>query len=620
MHWTQGIHHDGSELYVSNPLPKLGERVTIRLRVPADAPVTAVYIRTLPDGEEHYTAMRPTGQNGISAWWETEIQATMPVNPYRFKIKTNAESYWVSARGVSQSEDVVNYEFKLLADYAAPRWVEDSVLYQIFVDRFCNGDTASDVKPGEWTNNGKPTRLMSWDALPLHWEEGAGVDFFGGDLQGVIQKLDYIEALGVNTIYLTPIFTAHSNHRYDTIDFFNVDPHVGGNEALAELRRALDRRKMYMLLDIVVNHLGSDHPWFIEAQADKNAATAEFFTFYNHPHDYESWLGHRTLVKLNYRSSALRDIFYRSPDSILRRWLQPPYRIDGWRMDVYHMMGRQRETRLEGEIGREMRQILKRDNPQLFLLAEHSYDATPHLQGDEIDSTMNYLGFMHPLRRWLTTTPASNFGDVIAESDNAQMPAEAMAAQWDNFRTPLPWSIARLQYTLAGSHDVTRLLTNLGGDKALMKLATALTITYPGVPGIYYGDEIGLEGGNDPDNRRPMIWDEARWDRDLLEFHRKLIHLRRTAPALIRGGYQCLIAEGGLIAYQRQSREQQLVVVGYRGPGDLLEAAIPVWHGDIPDGTVFTDLLLGGSFTVTGGALPLRGLTPGTALILERQH
>jgi alpha-glucosidase len=543
----------------------------------------------------------------------------MPINPYRFKVKTDAESYWVNARGVSQSEDVVNYDFKLLADYAAPRWVESGVMYQIFVDRFWNGDTVSDVQPGEWQRHGVPTRLLPWDAMPLDWSEGAGADFFGGDLQGIAQKLDYIEALGANILYLTPIFTASSNHRYDTTDFYNVDPHVGGNEALAELRRALDRRGMRLILDIVVNHLGDEHPWFTQAQADQGAPTADFFTFYNHPRDYESWLGHRSLVKLNYRSQALRDTFYRHPDSILRRWLQPPYRIDGWRMDVYHMMGRQRETRLEAEIGREIRQILKRDNPEVLLLAEHSYDATPHLQGDELDSTMNYMGFMHPLRRWLTTRPASNFGDVTAETDNAQMTAEAMADQWDNFRVPLPWSIARLQYALAGSHDVTRILSNLSGDKALMRLAAALTMTYPGVPGVYYGDEIGMEGENDPDNRRPMIWDEARWDRDLLDYHRRLIHLRRTAPALVKGGYQRLFAEGGLMVFQRQSPEQQLIVVGYRGPGDLLEAAIPVWHAGAADGVVFTDLLGGGSYTVSAGALPLRGLTPGAALILERQ-
>ena len=262
-----------------------------------------------------------------------------------------------------------------------------------------------------------------------------------------------------------------------------------------------------------------------------------------------------------------------------------------------------------------MRRAVKADNPQAYLFGEHFYDGTPHLQGDELDATMNYSGFTMPLWAWL----AGRDHNIPPRpwTDTTLLPGEALAEQWSRFRAAVPWAIARQQFNLLDSHDTPRILTLLNGDKALVKLAATILMTYPGVPSVYYADEIGMEGGNDPDCRRCMRWDEATWDTDLRAHFQQVIRLRRTAPALRRGGYQQVYADGGLIVYLRQAPEQRLLVVGYRGPDTLAGVEIPVWHAGLADGTTLTDLLGSGNQTVRHGMLRLDGLERGTTLLLE---
>ncbi len=615
LHWTAGLHHDGSALFVSNPLPAFGETVTIRLRAPVDAPINAVFIRTAPDGEPHYEPMRVVNRDPVSTWWEGRLAVTMPRMNYRFRVMSKEGAYWLNAMGVSRSDSLDGFDFKLLADFAAPSWLEDTVFYQIFPDRFHNGDPSNDVPPGAWRSGRYATQRREWGTLPLPYREGGTLDFYGGDLAGITQKLDYLVDLGVNALYLNPIFTAYTNHRYDIADYDHVDPYLGGDEALTALRRALDRRGMRLILDVTPNHLGAQHPWFLAAQADPSAPTAEYFTFHRHPDVYESWLGHRSLVKLNYRSERLRDAMYRAENSVLRRWLREPYRIDGWRLDVANMMARQGAIQLAHQVGRQMRRAVKGDNRETHLFGENFYDGTPHLQGDELDAIMNYMGFTTPLWRWLAGRdyhlPPKPW------TDTTLLTGEALAEQWTRFRAAVPWVVARQQFNLLGSHDTPRMLTIMNGDKALVKLGVVMLMTYPGAPCVYYGDEIGMEGGNDPDCRRCMRWDEATWDTDLRAHFQKLIGLRRTAPALRRGGFQQVCAEGGLLVYQRQSQEQRLLVVGYRGPEALQNAVIPVWHAGMADGTTLNDLLGGSTFTVQNGSIRLEGLERGAALVLE---
>jgi alpha-glucosidase len=621
LHWTAGLHHDGSTLYVSNPLPTLNETVTIKLRVPLHAPVRSIFLRTVPDGENHMERMVEVERDNLCVYYACKMPIRNPRNPYRFKVLSDEGAYYLTALGVSRAEGPDYFDFKLLANYAAPNWLSNTVFYQIFPDRFHNGDPSNDVPEGAWEFDGIGTQRRPWGAPILHWKEGRTLDFYGGDLNGITQKIDYLRDLGVTAIYLTPIFKAYSNHRYDIYDFDNVDPHLGGNEALAELRKGLDRANMRLMLDVTLNHCGWKHPWFTAAQKDANAPTAEFFTFHKHPNNYESWLGVNSLVKLNYRSQKLRDAIYRSYDSVLRRWLREPYRIDSWRLDVANMQGKQGAIQLGHKMGRELRRAVKGDNPQCYLIGEHFYDGSPHLQGDELDATMNYQGFTIPLWRWLSGYDQGTMMDenMRQHADRTLFPSEAMAEQWARFRASVPWVIARHQFNLLGSHDTARILTQTENDRELAKLGVVLLMTYPGVPCVYYGDEIGMVGENDPYNRACMIWDESQWDEEMRAHYQKLIALHKSSHALREGGYQQLFAEQGLIVYQRQSSEQRLIVVGYRGPDTLESITVPVWHGALADGTTLSDLLSGESFKVENGALQLHNLARGTAMVLEER-
>lgn len=618
LHWTKGLHHDGSSMYVSNPLPALDETVTVKIRVPKDIKIRAIFLRTAPDGEGHMEAMHWEGEDALSAWWGGQLHVTMPIMPYRFKIMSAEGAYWLNALGVSRADSPDFYDFKLLANFTAPNWLDDAVFYQIFPDRFYNGDPSNDVPNGAWQRDGFQTQQREWGLPPLSWHESGSLDFYGGDLQGVIQKLDYLADLGVNALFLNPIFKAYSNHRYDIADYHEVDPALGGNTALAELRTALDAHNMRLILDVTPNHCGARNIWFTAAQNDPNSPFAEYFTFNHHPNEYETWLGHKSLVKLNYRSEALRDAMYQADDSVMRRWLHEPYRVDGWRLDVANMTARQGMVQLAHKVWRGMRRAVKADNPQAYLFGENFYDGTLHLQGNELDAIMNYQGFTIPLWQWL---PGQDLDERIAQlmpwMDRAPMPAEALAEQWTSFRAAIPWAIVSQQFNQLGSHDTPRILTILNNDKSLLRLGAALLMTFPGVPCVYYGDEIGMEGAQDPDNRRCMRWDDATWDKDLRAYYQQLIALRKQSPALRHGGFQMIHASGGLLSYMRQSPEQRLLVIAYRGPSALPEITIPVWHAGIADGTGLTDKLTGQVYTVEQGMVQLGVLESGTGLILE---
>ncbi|MDW8298638.1 MAG: alpha-amylase family glycosyl hydrolase [Anaerolineae bacterium] len=614
--WRIGVHHDGSALYVSNPLPTYGERVRITLRLPLESPVTGVALRSAPDGEQAFALMQESHRDSVCRYFVADLKITMPVNGYRFRLLTDEGIWHYNQLGVQRSEPLDHFDFKLLADFAAPTWLRDAVFYQIFPDRFYNGDPSNDVPPGAWTVGSFTVQRRKWGEPVMTWKEGGNLDFYGGDLVGIVQKLDYLTALGVNALYLNPIFAARTNHRYDVTDFYNIDPYLGGNKALADLRAALDALNMRLILDVTLNHCGWFNPWFTQAQANPNAPTAEFFTFHEHPERYEMWLGVPSLPKLNYRSQRLRDLMYRAPDSVLRRWLQPPYRIDGWRLDVANMQGRQGAQQLGHEIGREIRAAVKSEGRDRYLMGENFFDGTPHLQGDELDAVMNYQGFTLPLWRWLGGYDHGTGYYPLTSS--VPISAQTLAEQWTTFRAAVPFVIARQQYNLLSSHDTRRFLNIVHGDKALAKLGAVLLFTYLGVPSVYYGDEIGLAGENDPDNRRCMIWEESSWDSDLLAHYKRLIALRRNASALCDGGFQHLYADSDLLAYQRQSEAQRLIVIGCRAHHEAV--TVPIWHSGVPDGALLKDLLSGATYRVDNGILSLGSLRKGDALILEEQR
>ncbi len=597
--WSHSIHHDGSPRYVQRAGLAVGDGARLWLRADVDAPVEAVFLRACPDGEEAIVAMEPAGVEGVSRWWHASLRLTMRRTGYRFLLRTREGNRWYNAAGVWLHNPTDANDFVLLASYEAPDWVRDSVFYQIFPDRFADGDPTNNVRDGEYLCYGRPVMARPWGAPP---RKGHGAsEFYGGDLQGIVERLDYLQDLGVTALYLNPIFTAPSSHKYDVADYTQVDPHFGGNAALAGLRAALSARAMRLVLDIVPNHCGSTHPWFQAALADPQAPEAEFFTFHRHPDEYESWLGVRSLPKLNYRSERLRELMYAGPDALMRRWMRPPYRIDGWRIDVANMLGRQGPWNLGHKLGRGIRRAIKSENPAAYLLGEHFFDGTPHLQGDELDATMNYQGFTFPVWNWL-----GGRGAPQPWSDPHPLPTAALAAQLTAFRAAIPWQIAIQQFNLLGSHDTARVRTVLEHDPRRLRVAAALLFTYPGTPCIYYGDEVGLAGDGDPECRRTMPWDEREWDHDLRACYQRLARLRRASPALREGGFQFLYATGHTLAYLREAPDERLIIVARRGDDGL--AHLPVRHAGLPDGTRLRELLSGVETSVQGGWLPLAGL------------
>jgi len=601
------IHHDGSARYVSNSYPALGETIQLRLRTAPNAAVQRVLLRTVPDGEQHFAELAPQPQTAACRWWSISLPITMPIVNYRFVLMTADGLLHFNGTGLHRYSLTDQHDFRIVANYHAPQWVQGSVFYQIFPDRFADGDPTNNVRDGEWQYYGKSTQARQWDEPPSN--TNASGEFYGGDLQGIAERLPYLTQLGINALYLNPIFTAPSVHRYDVASYDEVDPHLGGNTALAELRQALDSHDMRLMLDIVPNHCGVQHPWFQAAQADPHSN--DFFFWEQHPDRYVSWLGVRSLPKLNYQSHTLRDLMYAAPNSIMRRWLQRPYRIDGWRVDVANMLGQHGATQLNSEVARGIRAAVKTENADAYLLSEHFFDATPLLQGDQYDGNMNYRGFTVPLWDWLAGQRLRHGGFGEEVEAGALLPTDALVAAWNDFRASIPWAIALQQFNLVDSHDTARIGSILSGNERLQRLAVVLQMTYPGVPCVLYGDEIGLLGDDSLSTRRTMPWDEAQWNHDLLAFYRQLIALRRTSEALTVGGFQVLHADTDTVAFLRDTDQEQIIVVGYRGTAERPAQALPVAHGVIADGTQFVDVLSGAEVSVADGCLPLPPMQQG---------
>lgn len=606
LHWVHGVHHDGSPCYViTNGTIALGSTVKLRVRTGLDAPIHSIFVRTSPDGEQHMAPLHLIAKGSVTSWWEGNIHISMEKNNYRFLLLTDEGNWWLTAAGMMRYMPTDALDFRILADYDAPTWVRDSVFYQIFPERFADGDPSNNVRDCEYECFGKPVVARPWGEIPHSLSESGAVEFFGGDLWGIIKHVDYLQELGINALYLTPIFTSPSNHKYDTVDYKHVDVHFGGDEALIALRNELDERNMRLMLDLVPNHCSAEHPWFLSAQANPDAPTAEFFTFYERPYEYEAWHGIRSLPKFNYRSLRLREEMYAGEDSIARYWLKPPFRIDGWRVDVANMLARQGESQLGHEVGRGLRKAIKSLAPQSYLIGENIFDGTPQLQGDEYDATMNYRGFCIPLQHWLVGLDLSLAWRPEMQAPD-RLPTTALVDQWRAFIAAIPWQIAEQQFNLLDSHDTRRIQTVVGEDETLVRIAVGLLFTFPGTPSVYYGDEIGMVGGNDPDCRRCMIWDEREWNIELRAFYQQCIHLRRSSPALRRGGFQILYAEGETVAFMREAPEERLIVIARRAADGL--DALPVRHAGLPDGLVLQEVISGAEAVVEQGMLFLSNL------------
>ncbi len=550
-----------------------GKAVTVALQT--SQPVTAAWVRSEPDNEEFLSPLLPKGRKG--RWFiyqgELRLNPADTVTRYAFKVLPEASAHqpgqvWLSELGQTPYFPERAGHFRFNPGYKPVPWLWSQVFYQIFPERFYDGGPGNNVVSGEYLYEGKPVVAKAWDALPER-KQGPR-EFYGGDLEGIRQKLPYLQDLGVTALYLNPVFTSPSSHKYDTVDYFHVDPHFGGNEALETLCAALRERDFRLILDAVVNHTSERHPWFDRyGEYDKAGAygggeTKDFYTFASaDPDSYSGWIGVKTLPVLDFSHPEVRRRVYEADDAVLRYWLRPPYSIDGWRFDVVHMLGDGTGAKNNAAYVRGFRRAIKEENPEALVLGEHFFEATAWLQGDQEDSAMNYYGFTLPVRAFLAGTDHRGHSLQIDARDFEYLLTRA--------RAQLPFEIQLSQFNLLGSHDVARLLTLLDGDTARLKLAVTLLLTYIGVPCVYYGDEVGLLGGDDPDCRRTFPWDAARWNQDMLAHYRALIAFRKKRRVLQEGLFIPLYAEGDVVAFARVLESEMVFVIVNRGEAVGLE-------------------------------------------------
>lgn len=613
--WLDSIYHAATEKYLSNPNPGFGESIDLLLRIAELAPVKEVYVRICPDGEQQFVKMENAGSQPGIQWWRASLKIEQPILHYRFVLVSTDGVWFYNANGVSMHDPLDRFDFRLLTEYQPISWLADAVFYQIFPDRFANGDHSINPHPGEFEFHGFRSITLPWGLKPPQGSFNSLV-FYSGDLPGIAQKLGYLQELGANAIYLNPVFTANTNHKYDVVDYEHVDPHLGGDEALAILRKALSERNMHYILDIVPNHCGFWHPWFQTARADPISPEASFFTFSDHPDEYASWLGVWLLPKLNYRSEELRQRIYLAEDSVFRRWLNAPFSADGWRVDVANMLARQGRSQMGNEIAAGIRDTVKITRPDAYLIGENFFDASEQLQGNQWDGVMNYSGFLKPLLHWLRMYKQGGWRMAEEIKGSKDWETSALITQWRERLAAIPWVIALQQYNLLGSHDVPRIIDELGGNQVLHRLAAVIQFSYPGVPGIYYGDEIGMKNIPGLDQRGCMEWDSSKWDHDLLRFYQRLISLRRGSEALRSGGFQILHFDDDLIVYQREGASERFLTIANRNQYPI-NRPIPVWQGGIVDGTRFVEQFSGQELKSTNGKLELIGYPQGATLWKE---
>lgn len=529
-------------------------------------------------------------------------------------------------------------------------------MYQIMVDRFRNGDPTNTVEDGEYFYIGdRAVQVKDWNKYPEGYM--AIREFYGGDLQGVIDKMDYLQELGVEVLYFNPIFVSPSNHKYDIQDYDYVDPHYGkivkdggtvlpegctdnrqaskyirrvtskenleaSNQLLIQLIEEAHSRGMKVILDGVFNHCGSFNKWLDRERIYENQAGYEkgayvsasspyrsFFKFNNmhqwpyNPY-YDGWWGHDTLPKLNYEKS---EELYQYIMDIGKKWVSPPFNADGWRLDVAADLGFSSEY--NHKFWKEFRKVVKEANPDALILAEHYGDASSWLRGDEWDTVMNYDAFMEPLTWFFTGMEkhSDEYREDLLGNHDAFI--GAMSHHMSKFLAP---SLLTSMNELS-NHDHSRFLTRTnhkvgrvdrlgheaaaeGIDKAVMREAIVMQMTWPGAPTLYYGDEAGAVGFTDPDNRRTYPWGQE--DVELIEFYRKMIQIHKAYPALIHGSLKFLECQWNSISYARFTPYEQVVVVFNNGNSPL-EVSLSVWEVGVQYGSKMQRILLSSREGVT---------------------
>lgn len=608
----RALFSDGTADYRQPAEPGRNEKVTIKFRTAKDN----VDVVWLCHGGEKLEMTRCETE-GEFDYYAVTVQLKEEAYYYYFEVGTGMLDCYFDRYGVTR--DIrPQYHFCIMPGFATPGWAKGAVMYQILVDRFYNGDKSNDVLTDEYFYiRGTSTQVDTWEKHP---ESFSVAEFYGGDLEGVRQKLDYLENLGIEVIYFNPLFVSPSNHKYDIQDYDYIDPHYGkivvdegellspdgrdnrkasryisrvtdkrnleaSNELFANLVSEAHARGIRVILDGVFNHCGSFNKWLDReeiysgkegyeagAYVEESSPYHDFFAFHNAhawPKNttYDGWWGHDTLPKLNYEGS---EKLYQYILDVAKKWVSPPYNADGWRLDVAADLGHTPE--MNHRFWKDFRRAVKEANPEAIILAEHYGDPRDWLRGDQWDTVMNYDAFMEPVTWFLTGMEKHSDGWKPENQGNLDNFRGAMEHYMASFMTP---SLQCAMNELS-NHDHSRFLTRTnhkvgraeqlgakaaseGVDPAVLREAVVIQMTWPGAPTIYYGDEAGVCGFTDPDNRRTYPWGKE--DKELLQFHREMIRIHKENQVFRTGSVKFLNGEDNLLCYGRFSRRQSFVII-----------------------------------------------------------
>lgn len=637
----RALFSDMTADYISPAEPKPYGEVTITFRSGRDN-IDRVYFVLK---QEKYLMMKDSCDEQFD-YYSIRIQLENEPLIYHFEVCVGKLVCYYDMRGV-EKEVRPEYAFHLIPGFQTPSWAKGAVMYQIYVDRFCNGDPDNDVLTKEYRYiNGFSDKVEDWDRYPQAMDVR---EFYGGDLQGVLDKLDYLEDLGVEVIYFNPLFVSPSNHKYDIQDYDYIDPHIGkivfdegellqdwetenkqasryinrvtdkrnleaSNELFIKVVEEAHRRGMKVILDGVFNHCGSFNKWMDRERIYENAAGYEkgafvdenspyhgYFRFYEQrwPYNgsYDGWWGHDTLPKMNYdESRQLYDyIMY-----IARKWVSAPYCADGWRLDVAADLGYSRET--NHRFWKDFRRNVKQANPDAIIIAEHYGDPKEWLQGDEWDTVMNYDAFMEPVT-WFLTGMQKHSDDYRQDLYGN---ADAFWGAMQHFGSSFTMPSMQVAMNELSNHDHSRFLTRTnhkvgrtntlgpqaaeeGVNKAVFREGVLIQMTWPGAPTIYYGDEAGVCGFTDPDNRRTYPW--GREDKELIAFHKEMIRIRKSNPEIRNGSLKEIARSYQIIGYGRFNRlEQSLILVNNGEEEQTLD--LSVWELGVPRDATMERLML----------------------------
>jgi alpha-glucosidase len=546
--WLEQPHHDGSELYVE----RFGDSAELRLRVP-EGGADAVVLRYVRDGEARTVEATVTAQTDGEVWWRAEVPLRNPVISYRWLLTGGRLGYrWLNGLGMHAHEVPPAGDFRLTADPGGPEWHLSSVVYEVFIDRFAASGTPRPLPA--WAV------ARDWDRIPDSVTRNPHREIYGGDLLGIEQHLDHIESLGANVIYLTPFFPAESNHRYDPASFDRVDPVLGGDEAFASLARAARARDIRLIGDLSIDHSGHKHEWFEAAQADPSSPERSFFLFdRTETHGYVTWFGYKEMPRFDWRSEELHTRVGRS----MRTWLDAG--LDGWRLGAATMAGRHGDVDLNAELARWSREQVDDG----LLMAEYWHDYGHDLDGRGWHGVMNYAGFLRPVWWWLRgEQPGPTVFDIFAFAPAPTYGGADAAGVMRSFRAGMPWEVSLHSWLFLDSHDTPR-FKNVAASRDRQLVGVGLQMTTPGVPMVFAGDELGLDGISGYDTRRTMPWHRPeRWDGPLIDGYRRLIALRRSSDALARGGIRYVHGSDDAIAYLRETKGERLLCLASRAAHD----------------------------------------------------